>query len=222
MLVPDYRGPKGVWTLRDKGISAEGIDIEQAWPTYAHYALTHLIKQGLVHYIVSTNVDGLHRRSGVGADKLAELHGNCYKEVCATCQKEYLRGYDTTKTVKNYTNHITGRKCSCGGMLKDTIIHFSENLPQKELEDAYDHSEKADLAIVLGTSMRVAPANKLPIECVKKGGKMIIVNLQWTPYDAKSHKKVHAKTDPFLQIIMKELGFAEFDQTYDALQHLPK
>lgn len=110
--------------MRDQGLSPQGIDIEQAWPAYGHYALKHLMDKGHVHYVVSTNVDGLHRRSGIPADKLAELHGNCYREICDTCGKEYLRGFDVTKTCKNWKSHITGRKCQCGGNLKDTIIHL--------------------------------------------------------------------------------------------------
>lgn len=52
--------------------------LSQAEPTYSHYALTHLLNKGLIHYIVSTNMDGLHRRSGTKAEQISELHGNWY------------------------------------------------------------------------------------------------------------------------------------------------
>ncbi|KAG2382290.1 hypothetical protein C9374_005492 [Naegleria lovaniensis] len=218
--IPDFRGPKGCWTLRDQGRSDEiaSIKIEQALPTYCHYAITHLVKKDLVKFVVSTNMDGLHRRSGLPEDKLAELHGNSYKETCATCGKEYLRGFDTYQTVKNYRTHITGRKCSCGGDLKDTIIHFGENLPEKDLTLSYAHSKQADLAIVLGTSMSVSPANKLPLKCVNKGGKMCIVNLQKTDYDDMADLRVFAKTDEFMKYLMEFLGEdQEIDTSFDAL-----
>jgi hypothetical protein len=54
--IPDYRGPKGVWTLQslNKENEIKSFDIEQAFPTYAHYAIAELIKKGLVHHVVST------------------------------------------------------------------------------------------------------------------------------------------------------------------------
>ena len=220
-LIPDYRGPKGVWTLRELGRSNEiqYFDIEQALPTYCHYAITHLVKKDIVKYVVSTNLDGLHRRSGLDEDHLAELHGNSYREVCATCGKEYLRGFDVYKTVDDYRTHITGRKCSCGGPLKDTIIHFSENLPERDLKLSIDHSNKADLAIVMGTSMKVSPACNLPLKAVNRGGKMCIVNLQKTSYDDQSFLRVYSKTDEFIKLVMEYLGEADFDTSFDALAH---
>jgi len=216
----DFRGPNGAWTLRDQGRSHEfkSKDFEQAYPTYAHYALSELVKREIVKYVVSTNMDGLHRRSGVLRNQISELHGNCYRELCSSCNKEYLRGFDTTKSVKNWRNHITGRKCSCGGKLKDTIIHFTENLPEQELNDAWDHSEKSDFALVLGTSMRVQPSCRLPSLCKKQNGKMVIVNLQKTPYDHVAYKKVYAKTDEFMRRVMQYMGIDQVDETYDMLR----
>jgi mono-ADP-ribosyltransferase sirtuin 6 len=214
--IPDYRGPTGVWTLKDKGLRpVNTISIEEAFPTYGHYAIRKLVDEKLVKYVVSTNVDGLHRRSGVDEQHIAELHGNCYREVCSVCEKEYLRGYDVTNTVRNFTKHLTGRKCTCGGPLKDTIIHFSENLPERELKLAIKHAESSDLAIVLGTSMRVQPACSLPSMAISNKGDLVIVNLQITPYDDESEVRVFARTDLFLERVMKHLGMEEFDTTTD-------
>ena len=220
--IPDYRGPKGIWTLRDQGRSHEcnGIEIEQAHPTYAHYALTLLAKKGIVKRIVTTNVDGLHRRSGCPRERLSELHGSCYREMCEKCDTEYLRGFDVTKTVVNHSNHLTGRLCTvpnCGGRLKDSIIHFTENLPESELNPSLDDSSKADVTIVLGTSMQVKPACNLPM--MNRHAQMFIVNLQQTPYDESAIIKLYARTDQFMKLVMQELQLHdEVDETYDELQ----
>ena len=220
--IPDYRGPQGIWTLKEQGRlhEAKRFDIEMAYPTYAHYALNTLLKNGKIQYVVSTNVDGLHRRSGIKVENLAELHGNCFREICTSCEEDYLRGFDVTKSVKDYTKHVTGRKCdSCGGVLKDTIIHFNENLSQKELIPAVEHSEKADMTLVLGTSMRVRPACNLPM--ANPHADMYIVNLQLTPYDNRAKEVVHAKTDMFMQLLLEELGLADqVDQSYDELEEI--
>ena len=58
-------------------------------------------------------------------------------------------------------SHRTGRKCDSGDILCDNIINFGE--AQKALEKTVE----ADLALVGGTSIRLAPANKLPELWVK-------------------------------------------------------
>jgi len=143
------------------------------------------MKKGYLKYIVSTNVDGLHRRSGIKSDQISELHGNCYKEYCSKCGKEYLRYFDTTKTVNQHWSHITGRTCEngeCKGNLKDTIIHFGETLPVDDLEKAMEHSKKCDISLVMGTSLRVKPACLLPTMNCGKLEKRKIINYQFTNY----------------------------------------
>jgi NAD-dependent SIR2 family protein deacetylase len=54
-----------------------------------------LVQTGLVKHVVTQNVDGLHRESGVPEGKLTELHGNGRKERCEECGREYLREYPT-------------------------------------------------------------------------------------------------------------------------------
>jgi mono-ADP-ribosyltransferase sirtuin 6 len=75
-----------------------------------------------------------------------------------------------------------------------------------EFELAKKHSEKADVIICLGTSLRVTPANGLPLLPLKKGGKLVIVNLQQTPKDKKATIKLHAKCDLVMEDLMVGLG----------------
>ena len=56
----------------------------------------------------------------------------------------------------------------------DSIINFGENLPERELEAAFEHAQKADMCIVLGSSLRVRPACKVPEVIQQSGGKVVI------------------------------------------------
>mmetsp|Transcript_127333 Transcript_127333/g.220716 ORF Transcript_127333/g.220716 Transcript_127333/m.220716 type:complete len:573 (-) Transcript_127333:297-2015(-) len=88
----------GIATYREG--SNASISISAAMPTYAHYALVAMTKKGAVDYICSQNVDGLHRRSGIAAERLSELHGNSYIETCKCCSPpmEFVRPYDVYST----------------------------------------------------------------------------------------------------------------------------
>jgi len=222
--IPDYRGPQGVWTLRDRGLPQDKskTSLTEAVPTPTHMALKALSDDpSRSHFVISTNVDGLHYRSGLPLDRLAELHGNIYKEVCSICQKVYMRDYSTVKdrllhsvdprqeiaaVDKSRLSHATGRDCECGGALCDSIINFSENLHAQEIERAVEEARKADVALVLGTSMRVSPANQLPGFALENGGQMVIVNLQNTPFDYKAAVRIWAPTDIVLTKLCERLS----------------
>eukprot|EP01006_Ploeotia_vitrea_P055119 TRINITY_DN67960_c7_g7_i1.p1 TRINITY_DN67960_c7_g7~~TRINITY_DN67960_c7_g7_i1.p1 ORF type:complete len:301 (+),score=15.68 TRINITY_DN67960_c7_g7_i1:236-1138(+) len=187
--------------------------MEQAVPTLTHMALVELIRKGLVSLVVSQNVDGLHIRSGIPSKNMAELHGNCYLEYCKTCKTEYTRPFDVTEHHGNQaptkTFHDTGRKCTkpgCGGGLQNTIINFGERLPEKALTLAWNTSDAADLAIVLGTSLTVTPAADHPQAAKDNGAKLVIVNLQATPLDKKADLRLHTETDKVMQQVMANLG----------------
>jgi NAD-dependent SIR2 family protein deacetylase len=137
-------------------------------------AFVRLVEEGYLKFIISQNVDGLHRKSGIPPEKLAELHGNVNFERCAKCGKEVMRDFNVGCT----HDHITGRLCAvpgCQGALKDNIINFGENLPKRDLRAGFDESLKADLCLAMGSSLRVTPAADMPAQTAEKGGKLVIV-----------------------------------------------
>lgn len=85
-------------------------------------------------------------------------------------------------------------------------MKFGEGLPPAEIERATVESKKADLALVIGTSMRVKPACELPLLTAQNGGDLVIVNLQRTPFDSQSGPRVFGECDDFLVLVAKELG----------------
>ncbi|CAM6083989.1 unnamed protein product [Calypogeia fissa] len=106
-------------------------------------------------------------------------------------------------------NHATGRKCEkegCQGNLQDSVIQFWEELPEEAMNSATKHSQKADLGIVLGSSLRVTPACDLPAKILGNGGRVVIVNLQNTPLDPRASLVIRATCDQVMQMLLEELS----------------
>jgi NAD-dependent deacetylase len=78
-------------------------------------------------------------------------------------------------------------KCPhCGRVLKPAITFFGESLPIDALRDAETEAQKADLMLVLGTSLTVYPAAGLPQTTLRRSGEIIIVNNMPTPLDSRA------------------------------------
>ncbi|XP_070600111.1 NAD-dependent protein deacylase sirtuin-6 [Erythrolamprus reginae] len=210
--IPDFRGPNGVWTMEERGLVPKfDITFENAKPSKTHMALLELHRVGILHFLVSQNIDGLHVRSGFPRDKLAELHGNMFVEECAKCGKQYVR--DTV--VGTMGLKPTGRLCdvskrrglrSCRGKLVDTILDWEDPLPDRDLNLASEASRKASLSITLGTSLQIKPSGDLPLLTKKNGGKLVIVNLQPTKHDRQADLRIHGYVDEVIMKLMKLLG----------------
>ena len=160
-----------------------------------------LMNKGHLKHIISQNVDGLHRKSGIPKGKISELHGNTNLEKCESCGREYMRDYRVRNAQKVH-DHRTGRKCDdpqCRGHLRDSIINFGENLPELDLETGFNNGRLADLHLCMGSSLRVTPAADIPVETYNNGGQLVIVNLQKTPLNNIAALNIFAKCDEVMR-----------------------
>ncbi|XP_076465329.1 NAD-dependent protein deacylase sirtuin-6-like [Babylonia areolata] len=208
--IPDFRGPKGVWTLEQRGEKPQvDITFESARPTFTHMALVALHKAGIVQYVVSQNVDGLHLRSGFPRDRLSEVHGNMFMEQCKKCRAQYIRN----KCVPTMGEKLTGNICTrrktrsiCRGALHDTVLDWEASLPQYDLQRAEEYSRKAKLSVCLGTSLQIIPSGNIPLQTKKNRGKLVIVNLQPTKQDKKCNLKICTYVDTVMEKLCQALG----------------
>jgi NAD-dependent deacetylase len=119
--------------------------VMEAKPNEAHKFIADLQKDFDVT-VITQNIDDLHERAG--SKKVLHLHGEIMK--ARSTMDEHLvyplKEYELKK----------GQKCAKGSQLRPHIVWFGEMVP--EMENAYAITEKADLFIVVGTSLNVYPA----------------------------------------------------------------
>ncbi len=191
--LPDFRGPDGMWTRRDKGLAPKpGRPWDSVEPNSGHMALAELQKMGRLKFLISQNVDNLHLKSGIRPDLLAELHGNLTKLRCRRCGETHEKS----------SGKIT---CPCGGTLTSSVVDFGQSLPEKDLFLSYEHSKKSDLFVVVGSSLVVTPAADMPREALRAGAKLVIINAGDTPFDPYAHLRFWEKIGEVLPPAVQRL-----------------
>lgn len=189
--IPPFRGPGGLWTKYGEppmnGFQVFMADPKKAWqdrlsrrndelfkplqvakPNPGHHALAELEQMGLLKFVITQNVDDLHRQAGQKA--LAEIHGNWKLIRCIDCVTRFNAGQISLE--------VLPPKCpKCGGLLKSDTVSFGEPIPNDVLIRCQDHATRADLCIVAGTSATVYPAAGFALEVKERRGKLVEVNL---------------------------------------------
>lgn len=155
-----YRNPQKVldfYNLRRK----ELLGVK---PNAGHLALAELEKNFNMR-IITQNVDNLHEQAG--STHVLHLHGELMK-VRSTGPGEQI--YEVTED--NFETHI-GDNCPDGYQLRPHIVWFGEAVA--EFENAVKLVEKADIFLIIGTSMQVYPAAGL-INYVRPGVPVYLID----------------------------------------------
>ena len=203
--LPDFRGHKGIYnTLTTvatfslwmfniyprRFYSVIGPFYEQcvnASPNPGHLALAELERQGKSVEIATQNVDCLHQKAG--SSTVHEIHGTIATVSCRKCKRSYKASDFAELFAAGKVPHCP----ECGKVLKPDLTFYGEALPSEPMRRAKLAFLDADLVMILGTSLRVSPANTLPGYRVK-GTPMFIINHDPTPYDEYaafvSHEKI--------------------------------
>jgi NAD-dependent deacetylase len=217
--IPDFRSPKsGLWHDVDPMVVASIYGFRNdpsafykwiypltrltfhAQPNPAHHALAKLEKHNLLKAIITQNIDMLHTRAG--NQTIYELHGHLREATCIHC----FRLYTAEPIIRKFLEDRQVPYCEdCGGVIKPNVILFGEQLPIQQLMGAQDAARKADLVIVVGSSLEVAPASDIPVLAMRNGAKLIIINLDTTHLDAKADVLLHADAAEVLPEITQRL-----------------
>ena len=129
-----------------------------AEPNAAHFNLSKLEKYFDVH-IITQNIDNLHERAG--SKNVMHLHGEITK---ARSSVDESLIYD----IESWELKM-GEKCALGSQLRPYIVWFGEAVPM--IGSAAELVAKADVFVVIGTSLAVYPAaglvNYAPVQSEK-------------------------------------------------------
>lgn len=116
-----------------------------AEPNAAHRAIAAL-EQHFAVDVVTQNIDDLHERAG--SSRVLHLHGEIRK-ARSTKDPRLI-------TPINGPNLSLGDRCALGSQLRPHIVWFGEAVPM--LEPAADIISRADILVVVGSSLQVYPA----------------------------------------------------------------
>jgi len=206
--IPDFRGPKGVWTTNPKAERLSNIHYymsdpevrrlawqsrleHPAWraaPNAGHKALVELERRGVLHALVTQNIDGLHQLAGHAPSTVIEVHGTMRDVRCMACEWRGPMGPVLDRLRAGEEDPPCER---CGGILKSATISFGQALDPGVIERAMRAAERADLLLAIGTSLQVYPvAGAVPL-AKAAGARVVIVNAEPTPFDEIADAVLH-------------------------------
>ncbi|MCX7026449.1 MAG: NAD-dependent deacetylase [Spirochaetes bacterium] len=155
-------------------------NLDEKEPSVVHRVLAQWESQGSLAALITQNIDLLHQKAG--SRRVIEVHGSPLVHSCPDCDS--TMGF--TEAAAIVRGGSMPRCWNCGAILKPDITFFGEALPFRAISDAQDEARKADLMLVLGSSLQVYPAAALPEFTLEGGGSIVIVNDMGTYLDSRA------------------------------------
>jgi len=221
--IPDFRSPGGVWSrvpptsyrafMSDPAARRDYWRLRRelrglatsAHPNPAHHALAALERRGALAGLITQNFDGLHQAAGSSPNRVIELHGTAHEAACQSCD---ARSPIETVQARVEAGDDDPRCLACGGFLKAATILFGQPIPPGALAAAQALAHDCDLFLVVGSSLRVIPAARLPLLALDRGVPLLILNLEPTPLDARADVLLRAPAGQALPRILAALPVA--------------
>lgn len=221
--IPDFRGPKGVWTKNPEAEKMSTIqnyvaDPEvrkrawqsrlnsQAWtaePNDGHRALVDLERSGRLHTLVTQNIDGLHQSAGSDPDTVVEIHGTIREVGCLSCDDRA----PMERALERVRAGEEDPACrSCGGILKSATISFGQGLIAADIERALVAAQQCDLLLAIGTTLAVYPVAEMVPIAHQAGAKIVIINGEATEMDHLATSVINASIGDVLPTVVGAIG----------------
>jgi NAD-dependent deacetylase sirtuin 4 len=190
--------------------------MRQALPNRGHYAIARMEMAGVVQGVITQNVDGLHQAAGSAA--LLELHGGLAKVMCLRCGSTEDRPamqnriFSLNPGWADDPSVIAGIQpdgdavidpaligsfrvpvcLRCGGPLKPDVVLFGENVPRKRVEAAMEMVDRAQVLLVVGSSLATYSGLRFVVRASDAGKDVAIINLGPTRGDRYAAVRIEA------------------------------
>lgn len=244
--IPDYRDREGRWKraepIRLQPFLRDPTARQRYWarsftgwprvaaakPNGTHWALAELERQGLVHQLVTQNVDGLHQRCG--ARRVIDLHGRLDLVDCLDCGRGLHRARMQDLLTKANPDRVPLDGADpapdgdaalrpemeadfqipgcpqCGGRLKPAVVFFGENVPRPRVERALARLAESGGVLVLGSSLSVYSGYRFCLRAAELGLPIAILNLGQTRADHLAALKLDADCAATLTGVLTKLA----------------
>ncbi|KRK33432.1 NAD-dependent protein deacylase [Loigolactobacillus bifermentans] len=179
--IPDYRSKGGLYAHEASPEYLLSHDNLIAHPANFHQFVTESLyypdaKPNVIHEkmaaisnakgaIVTQNIDNLHQAAG--AKNVVPFHGSLYRVYCRKCHQ----------TVPYQTYLKTDRHDVDGGQLRPDVVLYGEGLDEANINAAVTAVRRADLIVICGTSLKVAPFSLL-INERRPEAQVVVVNTE--------------------------------------------
>jgi NAD-dependent deacetylase len=251
--VPTFRGKSGYWRNLDptKLATPEAFarDPQLVWdwyrerrerirnarPNAAHEAIAQVAPRTDEFLLVTQNVDDLHTRAGVPAEKMVQIHGDIFVTRCSRCDfSEPGRGGSPEPPGPCAVQAMDGRlgsrngceataglsiaatsQCEpnvptcpqCAAFMRPGVVWFGEQLPRNELQrvENFLGGGACDVVIVAGTTATFGYIIDWALRASRGGGELIEVNPEETPLSRFSTRLVREPAAIALPRIVGEL-----------------
>jgi NAD-dependent deacetylase len=211
--VPTFRGADGLW----RNFRAEDLATPQAFerdprlvwewynwrreliaskqPNTAHLALAELEGRCRDFWLITQNVDGLHRNAG--SRKLSEIHGNIWNVRCTGC--------GVVEENRDVPISILPSCPHCKSLLRPHIVWFGEPLFADDLDTCSRVLKQCDVLLIIGTSGVVYPAAGFASIAKEAGACVAEINLNPTPQSALVDVSLQGRAKDIVPLLLDPL-----------------
>lgn len=194
-------------------------------PNTGHRVLAELETAGMVHGVVTQNVDGLHARAG--SRRVVDVHGSMARVRCLACGTMFSREQitalmeranpwisqsddvrlspDGDVEVASVERFVVPDCPVCGGILKPDVVFFGELVPPERFDAAVAIIEGSEALLVAGSSLVVNTGTRLLERAVRASMPIVIVNRGATRWDVRADVKLDAGTSETLAALATRL-----------------
>ena len=165
------RDPKLVW----EWYSERRQRVRNAKPNAAHAAIAKLAQHSGDFLLVTQNVDDLHARAGLPAEKMVQIHGDIFVTKCSHCDFRFHERSEERQDIP--------RCPECDAPMRPGVVWFGEELPWSEVKRVENYFDRGpcDHVIVAGTTATFGYIIDWALRGRAANGKLIEVNPEETP-----------------------------------------